>query len=607
MGSIRHAHLNFPGYWRLCWFGWVRNHEMYPSTRCIDVFMQEIVGRSNLSAPISYQAIDSPLKRVQVPIAEVTQLYINSVVHDGLVQGSRHDLAPGEHKASVKFDFGSTEKKFIHRFEHDDAGKPYIPYAHSPLIVNDNAFLMSEHGAGAIEPPGVVRKANGYFVLLSDREEGIRYAIPCYEIFRFFYGLSSRLAESVIAGYFGDPRSHLWKDAQFDDASKTAVLRLHRKMFNADAMNLACFAFSETAQNHAKDIGIKLSRESALEQDKPLLANVPFEEEMGLNLIYLERQGIRVVTRILTSDWRPNFSRVIYFRDTPQNKLDNTDGEGVEVVLPPLYIETNARSETDTTPLSEGAAMKHLPAKSIHESEFGERFPKLAKIPLVRAPQIKITHRSGKRLIEFLDDQKISLTTIVVPGHSDMGNEIKNRPVVITSGRHESSEVVDSDLVNPNNPTILMMIKMLKKEQSVGVRIEFVNPFSEVSYIDGVELGVFPVQIDQKIRSWSFISKEPTKRRQVLVAKICFKNKTRYIIDVEQKIRGESAFLVFLNKAEGDIPIEEIRMGLLVSAIRRRLDFDPHCSAGNYRCVRMSHREITSHSGALFFHNIMCC
>ncbi|MHB8390678.1 MAG: hypothetical protein ACYDA1_00025 [Vulcanimicrobiaceae bacterium] len=134
----------------------------------------------------------------------------------------------------------------------------------NPIIPKSHHFI-----------PGSI--ANSYFAYFPMGSHISGLVIPCWEIFRFYYGRSSKLAVPFCDGSFLTNRSRFlnWNESHLDNATGDAFIKLGLYVDDLDRFELARTRFSQIALSEVESLIPRASRHQ-INRAFPMIIRPPF-------------------------------------------------------------------------------------------------------------------------------------------------------------------------------------------------------------------------------------------------------------------------------------------------------------------------------------------
>lgn len=604
MSGLTHAHLDADGYWRVRWLGALATDSPHLRTDHIHVLLTKIPGRRSDGSwdftPLGQKSTADPL-----PIPQTPHLHVNAVLKNGHVQSSFNELMPGESKATYSLDFSNGQ--IIHRFEHDDSGVPFLPYENSPMV--DRLDLLKNHekkGGGDVVQPGILPNMYGFLCRVTCSKTGEVVLIPCYEIFRFFYAASSRMASSVIRGDFLDFNHMLWSEDKSVIENRKAFIYVRSKVIDPDIPHLARFAFDPYAIEQACRVKKEMSRWYMQGAGRLLRAAPPIRGSHDFNVICVKvNSSVSVVTRILSCNWVPLFDELSHYRENDHRKVDGQDATELQEYNRPRKI-TAVGDEKDNVVLEKEPISGWFQHKIIKNDEVGERFPNFAYVKISQAEKLEQKYKSGTPSIEIASaDGKLSTVNGVSSAKLLQeailaGDICEIEPSGDVSDNEIDPNIVDGDGVESKYviPTIIRMIRMFKAYDAKDVHVDFLNAMRQWVDLEGVPVGVYFPYLGGKERYWCWIDRRGKKRRLVTVVKLMKDGRVRYVLDPQQRKVGESSALIFWASDEGEIEGFKIREALNHCAVIGKLNLSAFCGEHGFSWKRRPHLGVEGNAEA---------
>lgn len=485
---------------------------------------------------------DEPLVYRDIPAAELPLLHINAVLENGKVVKTGGSPWGFEQKRTFTADFSRHNLTVFHRFETDKAGE---------LIVPDRTGNLKN------EPEG-----DTLFVGVGKADDPYACIVPCAEILRFFYATSSAMVRAILTDEFLDPNRNLW------DVNKSHILpngdafiQLRKRTLDADARFFARFAFDRYAQFQAREIFLYAAGRRREQDSRIIRALPPYEgkTKLAANVIPIRRAfGERLlVTRLLTSDWRPPFAKLGHLRDNDGREDDgnleerehrawpkNTDKPRIPVPgVPPEEIT-----------LTGDPASTALKPWSLEEEEINERFPELAKVPVEKLHRKEATTRGDDQPVRRVANPEGKGSVDGAKSSADLIAQVLITGLeMMVPPKKGVADDVDPDAGDGAYRRTAALLGLLRAQHLAAV--EFLVATDQAAYVDEVPCCVFPDDHDEEKTAWLYVDKEKTHRRLVLVASIEKSGRVRYIIDIQHKIANESSMVLLWNREESELPI----------------------------------------------------
>lgn len=538
MPAIVHESMLLPGAWRLAWFGKLA---MNPAANRPDLRIRAYLGRledeTNYFENFSGR-IDGSLVPALIPIGELPRLYLNAVLVDGCLASKQVRRLDFEYVDVRSMDCSRDNITVFRRHARDQQGDYIIP-------VRDNW----RH-----EDPD----REGLFVAFGDDKDPYAVIIPCFEIYRFFYATSDVLAKACLTDAFLDPHQKLW-DTDYtvlDPSTGKAAIWLRKWMLDADARFLARFAFDPYALQQAQHIYLASAAAgpNVIHSERLLRALPPLQgrTQMRIYHINLDNKDRILVTRILSCDWKPPFTELEWDRDNdgrfdPNNREQREESPWMPKMSP-------LRTPEETTPgyLADRPPSNDASPFKLSEQEISERFPALVEVPARKCEQKDTTTRSsGDRKKRFLTDV---FRGSVIDGQSS--RTMINRTTIEAlqqSPKRPSEQTTEVDVTTGEEEYLRTLALLKRIDAENHARVDYHTVTESHAVADGVSFCVFPSEIDAKRKAWLFVDEERTLRRMALVASVSTGTRTRYLIELQHKVKGECSTLILWTDDEGSI------------------------------------------------------
>ena len=371
MPEIKHGSLALPGFWRIVWFGKLEHVPSATAAPSIKVYLQHL--------PRWPERTPGPRTTGYINAGDIPLLHLDAVLNDGVVE--RLDDNPWTHRKRFTLDLGRDNLRVIRRFDRDDHGDFIVP------VTND--YLLSDPDANAL------------FLGVGQADDPFRYLIPCVEVFRFFYALSSTLAKAVLTGAFLTPDSHIWdvNKSWVNWDERMAFLQLRKRMLDNDARHLAIYAFVPGALERAQDIHLAASSHDAGEPTRLVRALPPFDGRVAFKaqVLECERAGrVRtLITQLVSCDWRLPFDRIEFQRDNDGVRAKDPDPN-----RPVSRWNRSRREEVPPPPngliLVQGPGNRDETPWELTSEDINARFPEQSRIITKKLEREETATRSGR-------------------------------------------------------------------------------------------------------------------------------------------------------------------------------------------------------------------
>ncbi len=571
MGKAIYAIDAFPDdaqLWRIDWIGGVAYNASVPSEPLIDVCLARLPkGETN---PLSARSRSSETKFVaKIGVGLLPFISTASVWQKGRPVAT--DCAA--YRRQLTIDTKSCRTEML-----------------GDLTANYNGIPRSYYRFGASWPH--VRET----LLVIQEQDGDPFAVmmPTTEIIRFYYAPSTRLAQALFWGEYGETFN-----AERSGVLEEGVVRVHLRqwMEDQDAWTLARYMCSPVMQCETSRLysGIQLYQLnspnviSAPNQNLP--CGFPFEGSTTVQGICLPLPGPTsnspprwLILRIERCSAPFPFDQVIVDRDNnsipgknnedenliPAWAKDENNRQKVEKQAPDTF-RSNEEPRRGLDPLRidliedrfEGLKGKKL----VKEEKTVQRF---RHSPLkVAANQMLTGLGTGQGTWGTSSLQLTKLTTV-------QSREPKRRDVLVLPASME---------------TFVLAIELLA-EKHAPCEVAFIGTGERDTTFGAHTLASFPTHEPHKRKKigWAWIKRENRPRR-VAIAEICSEDKIAYALEIE-RTNQEHAILVLARNDFQRIGVGELQAFLLLCALRR--GWVPEDQMPGYRRKTTTHRELVA-------------
>ena len=223
--------LDFPGYWRVIWFGRLSRLNVSSDSVSIYVFIGKLAGTEKVeyTLPLEY-------KCVNLPIGQFPPIYIGAVLEAGQLIPPE-ELPTSFHKTQdINLDLTKDNLSAFSRKAKEDA-RYLVPMGHPWEFYNDP-------------------KADSYLLGANFNNNPYGIIIPCAEVLRFFYCYSSNIAKIMTSDRILNPGRWLYnlKKSHFNEQTGIVTLKPRLAVSDLSRVFLACFISGRYDINRAKQI-----------------------------------------------------------------------------------------------------------------------------------------------------------------------------------------------------------------------------------------------------------------------------------------------------------------------------------------------------------------
>ena len=554
--------------WRIDWIGGVRYNASVPSEPLIDICLAQLPsGEAN---PLSAKSRTSETKTVvKIGIGLLPYISIASVWQKQRPVATNF----AAYRRQLRIDTRSCRTEML-----------------GGLTANYNGIPRSYYLFGASWPH--VRET----LLVAIEQDGDPFGVlvPTAEIIRFYYASSTRLAQSLFWGEYGETFN-----AERSGVLEEGVVRIHlrRWLEDQDAWTLSRYMCSPVMQREASRLysGLQLyqlnSPNVISAPNQNLLCGFPFEGSTIVQGICLPLPGPTsngpprwLILRIERCSAAFPFDRLIVDRDNNSIPGENAEeenlipawakaennGQKVEQQAPDTF-QSNEEPRRNLDPLRidliEDRFEDLKGKKLVKEEKTVQRF---RHAPLkVAASQMLTGLGTGQGTWGSSSLQLTKLTTV-------QSREPRRRDVPVLPASMETFVRAIESLAEKDPQCEVVFIGTGEKDTSFGVHT----------------LASFPTHEPHKRKriGWAWIKTEDRARR-VAVAEIRSENKIAYALEIE-RTNQEHATLVLARNDLQKIGTAELQAFLLQCAIWR--GWVPEDQMPGYRRKTTTHRELVA-------------
>ena len=544
---IRRTYLDFE---ELCQLTWVGRLISVPGPK------ENIVVRAYFTKVLVPSKEEAKVKRVgnafwkDIPIGDILDIPIGTLFYRGVPANQSTAHSKSIHDSLISLDFGDDNVKIIDRWM---------------LIGKDETSPASDKLLLPRTPSSLPQDPNysGSLLYVGEGDNPFAYAIPCYEVFRFFYAVSSRMADVFLNSRFLDWNRYIWNSerSSIDFESKKALLWLRQWMLDQDAWFIASLAFDPISVER----GMNIFRSIAVDQNRILRAVPPMHDRSIIKAKWIPiKNGLgsitKVITEILSTDWHPPFNKLQFDRDNDGRRAGIEDEGEKEPIFRPSANNgkpTNVDYPDDVIDLIDSPSNSALPPQIISIEEINDRFEWLMTAEVDKLPQLE-THFEGDKYINLLNDRWSTLLSTMEGTSSAAAIQsvvlTSEDLQLLTSLEFEDDEIEDDDdlLHSPSNDLLTIAQGLVNIRENTNASVEFLHLWGKPIPIETFELFRLPKKISSESYNWLHKTKSK-KSRLALAAKITLPNnspqgaETRYIFDFEPNPKNSNIVIVWSN------------------------------------------------------------
>lgn len=537
-------------FWRIDWLGQVHPNPDIESEPKIDVLLTKL--KDGYTDTLSNRDLTEEQEVASIGIGQLPLLRVGSIWKDQQL----HAYLNPTRKRLLEFEIDTTlgeDFSFKDRVILKGESVPLIP---------SQFYRVGKH---------YPRIADAPLVVFTGPSSGPNYLIiPRFELLRFYYAASSKLA------FF------IWEDAidRAINQSKSALLadndvRIHlrREMKDREAYLLGRWFLSDqmrkeitsfrnkrnmAAANHTgrtpfafhPDIGFPFCGKTKL---RALGKWMKLHEDQGKDGEPKQQTWAFLALHLLHCTHPMPYRNIVVDRDNRNLKGQNDDDEN----LLPAWAEDK----------------QHIPLQDTDNES-------LTTLVSDEEPQIGIRNRvldmyeqqfdlTGHRLVkEAVEVQKYKTATVVRGGDSFV-EQYGTGEGTYGESHTAPAEVVTNPPTKPERYLVTMMpfigaLRWLREQPNVVV--ETLPLGSESMLVAGESLYLLPPKI-RKMRSWHRIDADPPRSRGIMVAKVTHDDGTFYLLEIERKGKNESFSTLVLGSRYGHLSDTVIK-GFLMTVAR---------------------------------------
>jgi hypothetical protein len=574
---VTHETLNFPGFWRILWFGKLHKYAGNKFA-LIKVFLGELKTDPDTGLPTNQ--LTGRVEQADLPIGEIPRLHINALFENGELLTNYLAFGPS-HLIRDALSLNFSSARVIDRFKRDEDGELVIPRGRH----------ISEEDA------------QGYFVCIQVNDDPFGAIIPCAEIMRFFYCPTSRFANLLLDSRFLEPYVSMFNPADTylysDNKTKKNIVhvRLRMRMLDREARFVAYYYANSIAYSRATDILLFAIGGYNTDHERLIRALPPLFEDVSVKCVvdYIPfvsngRQRI-LITRLLACPLDVPFDDIEYRRDndgTPGDPRTKADKEitGFKALTPINDGNTDQREFDDAKVDGSTGSVEQLKS-----SELTERFPNLIAIKprkLTRPEDSKTRAAPFRRHVKH--GSKVTTNDITAKDtgfHQALLTLAEDVKLFFDKSREETEppiveNLTDTSIGQAAYMQVISALNQLKKNPNlVSISFPTVIKSPPLKWVDSVPFNVYPrsFDINNEVNKWLFVDDALSKTRMVMVVRLVnrvtddegnlLRLRTRYLFEFQHKKDREMGMLVVWNITEDDISDIELKMVLVDCADAR--------------------------------------
>lgn len=512
-------HLDFPGLWKIVWFGRLSRLSEGSDSVSIYVYLGQLSDSENFE-----YALPHKYERVNLPIGNLPVLYIGAVLKDGHLLFSE-ELPNRFYKThDIEVDFTKDHIKAVPRTAKDDNG--YLV-----SLTREWSFYQ--------EP-----QADSYLLGFCHNENQFGIVIPCAEVLRFFYCYASNIAKVMTSDRILNPGRWLYdcKKSYFDERTRTVTLKPRLAVSENSKKFLANFISGTFKLDRAQQIPKQVAVLSRTDPERPFVVFPPLDGPCSIKAAYYTHENHLgkqiIITRIISAYFEPKFSTIANGSDKGQGeKRQGKPGRTRVIVKNPRDYPVR---------LNSGAVNPALGVEEHFDDDLGQRFPRMMEVVQVPLSKGNLDWKYGDGIVN--DKHAEGSTNDKGSSNSDL-----HKTIILPADSKLESEN------DENESAFSRIINALKLIEATALaEVKFLGLTQAVQESDDSDAGVvynLP-QIGHK-ESWAYIDSYKVKRRKIIIASVTKDQVKRILIEFEQRISGECSTLVIWN-TDTDVPENDI-------------------------------------------------
>lgn len=590
--SLEHRSLaQLKGFWKVVYHGSLHNCLDRENSPRISIFFGKLKNQTNPVTVDDFRTEGAPVE-IRVPVGELMRLPTNIVINDCRIAFDPNKSLPSEKAAEFDMSLDRAAMHLFSRFSVDDNHQHLIPLrlGKTPNQSNEDA--------------------KSYYIAFAKEDNPYWLVIPCSEIFRFFYCVSSKLATTILSTRILDPNRYIINPTHTGvDASnpRIAVVCLRQWMLNQDRRHIASLFFSPGAFSEAQNIFLTAAGhvdadESVLE--RALVAYPPAHGPLSIKAIYRECNiggyPSNFVTRMVSSDWSLDFDTIYYRRDNDSEQVV-TDEERKKLQLqkrhgPPATPAIGSKISS----LIDEASSSLISEMELADEDFAVRFPNLDKIssPKIQKDEqtsrgidnrVRIEVKQGS-VVEFSHKTGERVAATVLRAMT-LEEEIRKRREEQLS-QNQALPRFKIDIPKKLDDIIDLLEKAA---YDVNVEIQYLPVLKEFGLYREKLVNRLPETFNGHDYKWLYIDPEMNTTRMVLVAKITYMGRIRYLIEFShaKNAPGGTSMLVLWHHEEQPLPDSNLRLAI-EGCMENQCVSLKDCVLLQFCCgCRLSHSEST--------------
>jgi hypothetical protein len=359
--------------------------------------------------------------------------------------------------------------------------------------------------------------------------------IPSYEVLNSYFAGSSALTRSIFTGGMFYQPNNIFDPTQtaIDETTGIGKLILRKKMAGTDRYNIARLAFSETAKKAAWGIYSSIAKNFNNKTRCIVEAKFPFVGKTDLQVCgkwFKQKDIWHFLVYFIESCSHPLPYKKLLWGIEGETKVNQTEVEKPAQTI--NQIKTDVEKVTEVGNIEE-PSLQTIFSETVFE---GRKFGDLENKE--KEERIKDENPENNPTRYVTTTEKVDITREISTGEGTYG-ESKTQGITVKIDENEPD-----DIEIPKEPPFgwrLFTNILVELEKDYSIKTGVIAFNAAMNENIGKSKGIyFPQIVLGKIRSWAYLDKEKTCRRQAMLAEIRKYNKIIYLLDIEVNLENRS-------------------------------------------------------------------
>jgi len=423
----------------------------------------------------------------------------------------------------VEVDAGSVPKMVLGSFWRDQT--PQYDYSMADEIVVKDTYIGPQswdlvYATDRVGTTGLPRVGDDEYPLIGEdargselrfqsspllrcyTESGMELLIPCYEVFRRFYALTTELANAILAGFWPHELAKLVdvKQTRFAEDDEVFEVCPIVDMRDIGCMGIAYFMTMPQARKRVAEIYLSLANARRAGQSEPWIVAQPPWSDDGLSICFVGKQlrsGAVLVSWIYSTPF-PHFPHPVVRIETNQVVMVLSEDATPSPPSKELQVRIDELSEATIEP----SADARLSRAATH-FEINESWKDL----------VRITRRALKR------------TYVTLNPDQDGEKPTKRKRRFTTGHRSEGGRLPTASLSSDAQNAIVNRFSALARCFESLLKNKDICKREDYALVNLVQVGEiqccsFPTQIGNILRPWALVNFENPRPRLCWVSEI---------------------------------------------------------------------------------------